>query len=426
MTTNGLSANDTSQMTVNGSLANDSSLQLEVILKEISQDEHLCPLPIDIAMKLINERLGHDAPYEEVAKGLKMVYDDELIRQKIQPFIHDLVWGMNFEYISQDEACSRIEAHFGSDLSAHRPLVVALLDEEHKAHILKEGEPVEGSPYILGEELGTGHSGVVRKGLNTETGELVALKCIPRVPGQEQVRRLRREIDIMKTLVHENVVTLSDVISTSRETYLIMELVECGTLSISQLQIFPEPEARIIFQQLILGLYYCHKCGVAHRDLKPANLLLTSNGVLKVSDFGLSTFQTLNDEGSVSDSKLLQTVCGSPKYIAPEVLSRTGYNGFTADLWSAGVILYSMLAGEAPFRHKCITGLMRKVVAGRYKIPSGFSPDAADLISKMLVVDPKIRIRIRGIIAHPWFQAGFDNQRAEAIHAMAINIRTVL
>lgn len=139
-----------------------------------------------------------------------------------------------------------------------------------------------------------------------------------------------------------------------------------------------------------------------HRDLKPENLLLDENGDLKISDFGLSALpDQLKNDG------LLHTQCGTPAYVAPEVLRKKGYDGSKADVWSCGVILYVLLAGFLPFQDECLMKMYTKVFKADFQIPPWFSPDVKRLINRLLVADPEKRISISEIMEVPWFKRGF-------------------
>ncbi|CAN1341110.1 CBL-interacting serine/threonine-protein kinase 8 [Linum perenne] len=187
--------------------------------------------------------------------------------------------------------------------------------------------------YEVGRTIGEGTFAKVKFAQNTETGESVAMKVLDRstIFKHKMVDQIKREISIMKLVRHPNVVRLHEV--------------HHGRLS--------EAEARRYFQQLIDGVDYCHSKGVYHRDLKPENLLLDSQGNLKISDFGLSA---LPPPGVT----LLRTTCGTPNYVAPEVLSHKGYNGAVADVWSCGVILYVLITGYLPFDELDLTTLYSK------------------------------------------------------------------
>ena len=155
-----------------------------------------------------------------------------------------------------------------------------------------------------------------------------------------------------------------------------------------------EEEALRHFRQLLSAVGYCHSFNICHRDLKPENILLTKNLEIKVADFGMAALHQTPEHR-------LQTSCGSPHYAAPEVIRATFYRGDDADVWSMGVILYASLAGYLPFDHDDLSGLLDAIKKGHYKMPSHFSSEAADLIHRMLQLNPRDRIRTSQIWRHP-------------------------
>ncbi len=200
----------------------------------------------------------------------------------------------------------------------------------------------------------------------------------------------------MKKLHHGNVVRLYDVLTSKTKIFLVLELITGGELfeRIATGGKFSERIARQYIQQLTEGMAYIHDQGVAHRDLKPENLLLNAEGDLKISDFGLSAI--------LDHDRLLTTTCGTPNYIAPEILTQQPYNGRTADVWSIGVIMYVLMAGYMPFEDPSHSTLMRNIRDAKYQCPSWFSSDARDLLDRMLTPDPAHRINIADIQSHPW------------------------
>ena len=156
-----------------------------------------------------------------------------------------------------------------------------------------------------------------------------------------------------------------------------------------------EDEARRFFQQMLCAVEYCHRHKIVHRDLKPENLLLDDNLDVKIADFGLSNIMT--------DGNFLKTSCGSPNYAAPEVIGGKLYAGPEVDVWSCGVILYVLLVGRLPFDHEHIPTLFARIARGTYMVPTWMSAGAANLIKKMLVVNPVQRATIEDIRMDPWF-----------------------
>ncbi|XP_027904197.1 CBL-interacting serine/threonine-protein kinase 9-like isoform X3 [Vigna unguiculata] len=184
--------------------------------------------------------------------------------------------------------------------------------------------------------------------------------------------------------------------------YIVLELVDGGELfdKIAAKGKLEEDEARNYFQQLINAVDYCHSRGVYHRDLKPENLLLDSNSVLKVSDFGLSTYTQKEDE-------LLRTACGTPNYVAPEVIHNKGYVGSTSDMWSCGVILFVLMAGFMPFDAPTPMALFKKIVKAEFSCPSWFPPQAKTLLKRILDPNPQTRIKIPELLKDEWFKKGY-------------------
>uniref|UniRef100_A0A6V7QQW9 non-specific serine/threonine protein kinase n=1 Tax=Ananas comosus var. bracteatus TaxID=296719 RepID=A0A6V7QQW9_ANACO len=218
----------------------------------------------------------------------------------------------------------------------------------------------------------------------------------------KMVHQIKREISIMKIVRHPNIVRLHEVLAGRTKIYIILELVNGGELfdKIVHQGKLHESEARRYFQQLIDAIDYCHSKGVFHRDLKPENLLLDSRGNLKVSDFGLSA---LTQQGV----GLLHTTCGTPNYVAPEVLNKQGYDGAAADVWSCGVILYVLMAGFLPFNDVDLPALYRKINAAEFSFPSWFSSGAKSLILRILDPTPSTRIDIEGIRNDTWFKRNY-------------------
>ncbi|XP_031487220.1 CBL-interacting protein kinase 24-like [Nymphaea colorata] len=258
--------------------------------------------------------------------------------------------------------------------------------------------------YEVGRTIGEGTFAKVKFAKNTDTGEGVAMKVLAKssILKHKMVDQIKMEISIMKLVRHPNIVRLHEVLASQTKIYIILEFVTGGELfdKIVHQGRLSERESRRYFQQLIDAVEYCHKKGVYHRDLKPENLLLDSQGNLKISDFGLSALRRQGVE-------LLHTTCGTPNYVAPEVLSHKGYDGSAADVWSCGVILYVLMAGYLPFNETDLPTLYKKINAAEFSCPSWFSSEATALIKKILDPDPDTRIRIEDIKNHEWFQKNY-------------------
>lgn len=256
--------------------------------------------------------------------------------------------------------------------------------------------------YELGRLLGHGTFAKVYHARNLQSGRSVAMKVV----GKEKVMKvgmmeqIKREIAVMKMVEHPHIVELHEVMASKSKIYFAMELVRGGELfnRIAKGRL-REDAARMYFQQLISAIDFCHSRGVYHRDLKPENLLLDEDGNLKVTDFGLSAFsEHLRHDG------LLHTTCGTPAYVAPEVIGKKGYDGAKADLWSCGVILFVLLAGYLPFQDDNLMAMYRKIYRGDFKCPPWFSSDARRLVTKLLDPNPSNRITIAKVMESSWFK----------------------
>lgn len=259
--------------------------------------------------------------------------------------------------------------------------------------------------YEMGRVLGHGNFAKVYHGRNLATNESVAIKVIKKekLKKERLVKQIKREVSVMKLVRHPHIVELKEVMATKGKIFLVMEYVKGGELfsKVAKGKL-SEDVARKYFQQLISAVDFCHSRGVTHRDLKPENLLLDQNEDLKVSDFGLSALP----EQRRADGMLI-TPCGTPAYVAPEVLKKKGYDGSKADIWSCGVILYALLCGYLPFQGENVMRIYRKAFKAEYELPEWISPQAKNLISNLLVADPGKRYSILDIVKDPWFQIGF-------------------
>jgi len=217
---------------------------------------------------------------------------------------------------------------------------------------------------------------------------------------------LEREIDIMKKLQHPNIIQLMEVIDTPQTLYLVLEFAGGGELfdAIVNKGQYSEPEAINIVKQILEAIQYIHDNGIAHRDLKPENLLLADSKdgkeFVKIADFGLS-----KDFGE----EALQTSCGTPDYVAPEVLMGEPYD-MAVDIWSIGVITYVLLCGFPPFYGDVQKELFDNIMSGNYDFPdpewTDVSEEAKDFIKKILVVNPAKRMTAEEALQHPWILQG--------------------
>ncbi|GKC80691.1 CBL-interacting protein kinase 2-like protein [Tanacetum coccineum] len=258
--------------------------------------------------------------------------------------------------------------------------------------------------YELGRLLGQGTFGKVYYARNMSTGQSVAIKVIDKDKASRSglINQIKREISIMKLVRHPNILHLYEVMATKAKIYFALEYAKGGELFAKVAKgRLKEQTAHKYFHQLISAVDFCHSRGVYHRDLKPENILLDENENLKVSDFGLS---------ALSESKrqdgLLHTRCGTPAYVAPEVITRNGYDGDKADVWSCGVILFVLLAGYLPFQDSNLFEMYRKIGKSEFRFPHWFQPDVRKLLLRILDPNPVSRITMAKIKESLWFRKG--------------------
>ncbi|XP_067932439.1 NUAK family SNF1-like kinase 1 [Watersipora subatra] len=248
------------------------------------------------------------------------------------------------------------------------------------------------------KSLGSGTYGKVKLAIDKKTGQKVAIKSIAKrkVANDENLTRIRREIEIMASLKHRHIVQILEVFENKDKIILVQEFADGGELYdyISSKGKLTEKEARLLFRQIVSAVHYLHENGVVHRDLKLENILLDRHGMIKLADFGLSNTWQHN--------KLLKTYCGSPLYASPEIVNGRPYYGPEVDCWSLGVLLYTLVYGAMPFDGTDLYKLREQISTGDYfKRPSKQS-DASGLIARLLTVNPARRANIIDAAAHWW------------------------
>jgi len=258
--------------------------------------------------------------------------------------------------------------------------------------------------YSIGSKLGTGGFAVVRKCKRRSDGEVFALKVINKKNlDKDDLVILESEVAIMRQVTHPNIIRMHDIFDSRSKMCLVLDLMEGGELfdRIIEKGHFSEKDAANSFVQMVQALGYLHEKHIVHRDLKPENLLFekkSNDSAIKLIDFGLA--------GSCKNGEL-KTPCGTPNYVAPEILRRSKY-GTQADMWSIGVILYIILCGFPPFydENDDLSRLYRKIKRAEYDMPSPYwdniSKHAKDLVRKLLQPDPKRRLTATMTLQHPW------------------------
>ncbi|XP_078145820.1 MAP/microtubule affinity-regulating kinase 3a isoform X7 [Centroberyx gerrardi] len=264
--------------------------------------------------------------------------------------------------------------------------------------------------YRLLKTIGKGNFAKVKLARHILTGREVAIKIIDKTQlNPNSLQKLFREVRIMKILNHPNIVKLFEVIETERTLYLVMEYASGGEVFdyLVAHGRMKEKEARAKFRQIVSAVQYCHQKHIVHRDLKAENLLLDADMNIKIADFGFSNEFTMGNK--------LDTFCGSPPYAAPELFQGKKYDGPEVDVWSLGVILYTLVSGSLPFDGQNLKELRERVLRGKYRIPFYMSTDCENLLKRFLVLNPAKRgtleVREEGenqIMKDRWINAGFE------------------
>ncbi|KAM8915316.1 MAP/microtubule affinity-regulating kinase 3a isoform 24-T29 [Spinachia spinachia] len=264
--------------------------------------------------------------------------------------------------------------------------------------------------YRLLKTIGKGNFAKVKLARHILTGREVAIKIIDKTQlNPNSLQKLFREVRIMKILNHPNIVKLFEVIETERTLYLVMEYASGGEVFdyLVAHGRMKEKEARAKFRQIVSAVQYCHQKHIVHRDLKAENLLLDADMNIKIADFGFSNEFTMGNK--------LDTFCGSPPYAAPELFQGKKYDGPEVDVWSLGVILYTLVSGSLPFDGQNLKELRERVLRGKYRIPFYMSTDCENLLKRFLVLNPSKRgtLEVREdaenqIMKDRWINAGFE------------------
>ncbi|XP_075781337.1 serine/threonine-protein kinase MARK1 isoform X4 [Pelodiscus sinensis] len=259
--------------------------------------------------------------------------------------------------------------------------------------------------YRLLKTIGKGNFAKVKLARHVLTGREVAVKIIDKTQlNPTSLQKLFREVRIMKILNHPSIVKLFEVIETEKTLYLVMEYASGGEVFdyLVAHGRMKEKEARAKFRQIVSAVQYCHQKCIVHRDLKAENLLLDADMNIKIADFGFSNEFTIGNK--------LDTFCGSPPYAAPELFQGKKYDGPEVDVWSLGVILYTLVSGSLPFDGQNLKELRERVLRGKYRIPFYMSTDCENLLKKLLVLNPVKRGSLEQIMKDRWMNVGHEEE----------------
>ncbi|XP_021071036.1 sperm motility kinase X-like [Mus pahari] len=268
--------------------------------------------------------------------------------------------------------------------------------------------------YMILRTLGKGSFAEVKLACHLHTGVWVAVKVLER--GEKNDSVIMTEIDIIKSLDHPNIIKLFHIIETREHTYMVMEHAAGGDLvsHIEKVGCLQEEETHRIFTQMVCAVNYCHENSIAHRDIKPDNILLDGRGSVKLCDFGLAI--------KVTSGQRFKGFCGTLEYCAPEIFTDVEYDAQANDIWSLGVVLYTMVTGRFPFEAKTYSQMKEKMLNPKYSIPPMLSPHIANLIVQLFTVDPDQRPKICDIMQHQWLRGGEDlSKLASSLEACPSN-----
>ncbi|XP_026990136.1 serine/threonine-protein kinase MARK2 isoform X9 [Tachysurus fulvidraco] len=280
----------------------------------------------------------------------------------------------------------------------------ASMSRSRNPNVTGDDHPHVGN-YRLLKTIGKGNFAKVKLAKHILTEKEVAVKIIDKTQlNSSSLQKLFREVRIMKLLNHPNIVKLFEVIETEKTLYLVMEYASGGEVFdyLVAHGRMKEKEARAKFRQIVSAVQYCHQKCIVHRDLKAENLLLDADMNIKIADFGFSNEFTVGNK--------LDTFCGSPPYAAPELFQGKKYDGPEVDVWSLGVILYTLVSGSLPFDGQNLKELRERVLRGKYRIPFYMSTDCENLLKKFLILNPTKRGSLEQIMKDRWMNVGHEEE----------------
>ena len=230
------------------------------------------------------------------------------------------------------------------------------------------------------------------------TGKQVAIKSFDKEYMKDSFSRKKvfQEVYILKKIHHKNIMRLLEVFESNNHFLIVTEYCSSGDLLhyVKRKKRLDEAKARYIFLQLVYAISHCHCRSVLHRDVKLDNVLLDTEKGVKLCDFGVSKI--------VKKKQFVKEQCGTPAYIAPEIIANEGYSGFASDIWSLGVVLYAMIQGTVPYKARNMKDLLSLIKKEKFTYPNQISNAAKDLINRMLVIEPTKRLTIPEILNHNW------------------------
>uniref|UniRef100_A0A3Q3BGC5 non-specific serine/threonine protein kinase n=1 Tax=Kryptolebias marmoratus TaxID=37003 RepID=A0A3Q3BGC5_KRYMA len=279
--------------------------------------------------------------------------------------------------------------------------------------------PARVGHYEIERTIGKGNFAVVKLATHVITKAKVAIKIVDKTQlDDENLKKIFREVQIMKLLKHPHIIRLYQVMETEKMIYLVTEFASGGEIfdHLVAHGRMAEKDARKKFKQIVAAVHFCHCRNIVHRDLKAENLLLDHNLNIKIADFGFSNI--------FSRGQLLKTWCGSPPYAAPELFEGKEYDGPKVDIWSLGVVLYVLVCGALPFDGSTLQNLRARVLSGKFRIPFFMSTDCEYLIRHMLVLEPSRRLTMEQICKNKWMRQGDPDPEFDRLIAECEQVKT--
>ena len=330
-------------------------------------------------------------------------YNDFVINESIKESNSNTTYNNNNNNLKED--FSIILTHKDSNYyQAESKKLSNKIKQYGKEHNYAEYPKTDLSFYKIGRSIGNGAFGKVNIALHVLSGQIVSIKSFNKKKNIFSLNKIKNEVKIMSKLrKHNNIVKLFELFETEDHYCLVMENIVGGNLlnAINKMNKIPENLAKIIFKQLIKTLQYIHSNGIVHRDIKPDNILLDLDNTIKICDFGVSKI--------IPEGQLIRDSCGTPAFVAPEILLDYPYDPYPTDIWSSGVVLYAMTTGFFPFRGVNETQLHENILSGVFPKYKDISNELNDLLTKILNINPKKRISLKNILLHPWFKS--DNNK---------------
>lgn len=269
--------------------------------------------------------------------------------------------------------------------------------------------------FKIGAQINQGCTATIYKAVHVETRVPCCVKIIHK--SEDMNHHIINEINILRKIKHHNIVEFISAVETKKYYFIFLEFLEGDTLKneIVKNGKLEDHQAKKIFKQMMKALNYIHKHHICHRDIKPENIMITRSNVVKIIDFGFAC----------ECRDLISNYCGTLNFCCPECLNEVPYSGSKFDMWSSGVVLYVMIAGQLPFNHANSEIKVEQICQGNYMIPNDILHHPASIIQSLLVVNPMVRLSAEKVLEHAWFyeenQMNQEHQNRNFGHTQSVN-----